>query len=180
MIVDSLGVVRPDCADDRARAPEVGRVKAARLLLAERHRLQRAPRLAELLAQSPEGDDPRDHAERSVVPAAGVLRVDVRAGRDDGTRLGSGEAAPDVPDRVVPRFQPCVLEPLGHLVLGIDPFRRVGHAPHPGLPVCPVPGQVEDVPLDERGIDVDGHGAILPPRSTVKGCFTVRVALGSP
>ena len=94
VLVDSLGVVRPDRADDRARAPEVGRVKAARLLLAERHRLERAPRLAELLAQSPEGDDPRDHAERSVVPAAGVLRVDVRAGRDDGTRFGSGEAAP--------------------------------------------------------------------------------------
>jgi hypothetical protein len=106
-------LVRPDRADDRARAPEVGRVKAACLLLAERHGLERAPRLAELLAQSPECDDPRDHAERAVVAAARVLRVDVRAGRDYGAVLGSGQAPPDVPDRVVARFQPGVLEPAG-------------------------------------------------------------------
>jgi hypothetical protein len=32
-----------------------------------------------------------------------------------------------------------------------------------------VPGEVEDVPLDERGIDFDRHGVILPASAVPAG-----------
>src|SRR5207247_1691835 len=97
---DRLRLVRSDPPGDRARAPEAGGVEAARLLLAERRRLERAPRPAELLAQGAQRDEARDHAEGAVVAAARRLRVDVRAGGDHRTGLHPLEPAPDRADGV--------------------------------------------------------------------------------
>ena len=72
-VADPLRLVRRDRADDRPRAPEVGRVEAARLLLAQRHRLERAAGRAELLAQRAQRDqrgDRRRARRRSARPAS--------------------------------------------------------------------------------------------------------------
>jgi len=45
----------------------------------------------------------------------------------------------------------------GHLVLRVDPLGRVGDPPHSGFPVCAVPRELEDVPLDELRVDFDPH-----------------------
>ncbi len=158
-VADPFRLVRRDRADDRARAPEVGRVETARLLLAQRHRLERAARRAELLAQGPERDERGDDAERAVVAAAGGLRVDVRPGCDHRAALAPGERPPHVADRVARTSSPASAHPGGDLVLGGDPLGRVRGAPDPGLSVRAVARELEQEPLDETRVDVDQVGA---------------------
>ena len=169
-------LLRRDRADDRPRAPEVGRVEAARLLLAQRHRFERTAGGAELLAQRAQGDQRGDDAERAVVAPAGGLRVDVRPGCDHRAALAPGELPPHAADRVAADLEPRLGHPGGDLVLGGDPLRRVHGAPDPGLPVRAVACELEQEPLDEARVDVDQASSSAAPRTTASARRSRRAA----
>jgi hypothetical protein len=159
-----FGIVWSDGADDRARAPKVGR-KPAGFFLAEGNRLERPARRAKLAGERGNRNQSPDRPQRAVVAAAGGHGVDMGAGRNRRPTLASLQPAPDIADRIAPHGERGVPAPLGVLVRRRDPFRRIGRSPHAGFAMGAEARKLGEPALNLRGIDVDVRHCCASSRS---------------